>query len=253
VGIFASSPLEDAAQLASVDLSQVQAVGEGYGQIKLEKLAALQPDLIVGVWYSPDDYLYGFNNAKQEEEIAKIAPTLGINAHVVADVAIARFAELAEALGVDLDDPALSAARERYEDATQAVVDASASKPDLKVLALYPGSSELYVLVPEDSADLALLQELGANMVDPDTDDPYYEIISWENADRYPADVIVMDERAVGVEETSWEQQPVWQQLPAVEANQIGLWITPAPFSWQAYAAVLEEFAGLLQGSEVVA
>jgi iron complex transport system substrate-binding protein len=252
VGIFASAPLDKVHQIDHVDLSTVESVGESYGEINLEKLAAIDPDLVVCVWYKPDEYLYGFKNPAQQTQLEQIAPTVGINAHVVADVAIERFAELADSLGVDLNAPNLKAQRERFE-SSSAELTKIAEDSGLTVLAIYPAIDELYVLKPEGSADLALIQQLGVNMVEPDTDNPYYDIISWENADKYPADVIVMDARVNQVEDGGFASLPTWKQLPAVQAGQIGTWVTPAPFSWRAHADVFETLSALLERSQAVA
>jgi iron complex transport system substrate-binding protein len=252
VGIFGTAPLDQVQQLEHVDLDAVESLGESYGEINLEKLAALDPDLIVAVWYAPDEILYGMKNEAQQRQLEEIAPTVGIDAHVVADVAIDRMGQLAESLGADLDAPEIRAERERFQRAGAALSALSSDKP-LRVMAVYPATDELYVLVPEDSADLALLEQLGVDLVDPDTADPYYEIISWEHADRYPADVIVMDERVFQGDTGGFADLPTWTSLPAVEAGQVGSWISPAPFSYRALADVFETMSALLERSESVA
>lgn len=251
IGIFGSAPLEKVQQIEQVDLGSIETVGEVYGEINMEAIAALDADLVVAVWYQPDDYLYGMKNGAQQQQLEQIAPTVGINAHVVADAAIDRFGDLSAALGADLDAPDLKEQQHRYETGSAALTGVAAQK-GLRVMAIYPGTDELYVLRPEGSADLALIQQLGVDMVEPDGTNPYYDIISWENADMYPADVIVMDARVDQFDTGGFADLPTWKLLPAVQADQVGTWITPAPFSYRAHADVFDTLTALLERSESV-
>ncbi len=54
-------------------------------------------------------------------------------------------------------------------------------------------------------------------------DDYYWEILSWENADKYDADVILNSQRGSYSTE-QLEEQPVFGSLAAVEAGQVHPW-----------------------------
>lgn len=260
IGVFAPARLDKVQQLDNVDLSQVESLGEIYGEINLEKLAALDPDLLVAIWYGltipgdevdTDPLMYGMKNQAQQTTIESLVPSVAINASVTSDVAIERFAELATSLGADPQDPAIEAERTRYEEASGALADASADKP-LKVLIAYPDIDQLYVLRPSSLADMAYIDTLGVDLIDPEGDDPWVNAVSWENADKYAADVIVIDATALQHGNEGYAGLPTWNQLPAVQAGQTTSWVTPAPFSYRATADVLEKLQETLDRSEPV-
>src|SRR5690349_15373176 len=61
-----------------LDLSETEVVGEVYGEISLEKLAAAKPDIIVATSYTDDsaDEMYGFKDKTQLAKIKEIAPVV---------------------------------------------------------------------------------------------------------------------------------------------------------------------------------
>src|SRR5690606_12528627 len=108
------------------------------------------------------------------------------------------YEELAELLGADLDDPDVAAGRAEFEAALERFQAAVAAKPDLSVLAVSPTPESLYVGVPEHSAELSDLARWGLGLVVPASPDegfPYWETLSWENAAKYQADLLIVDVR----------------------------------------------------------
>jgi hypothetical protein len=75
VGIFAGSPLKESTLLEGVDLEGIRPLGEVYGEIDLERLAALKPDVIVTA-FNPDQapVLFGFKNESQQKEGGGVRP-----------------------------------------------------------------------------------------------------------------------------------------------------------------------------------
>ncbi len=67
----------------------------------------------------------------------------------------------------------------------------------------------------------------------------YYETLSWEQAGRYQADLILHDTRPFILQ----PDQLTWAALPAVRAGQVGRWSAEARLSAQGFAAVLEDLA----------
>src|SRR5687767_8287671 len=51
VGIYADNPVVDAKALQGLDLSGITIVGETWGEIDIEKAAALEPDLIIAEYW----------------------------------------------------------------------------------------------------------------------------------------------------------------------------------------------------------
>src|SRR4051794_5372380 len=134
VAAWGQTSIEDDVAFEGKDLSGVEVVGTSYGQIDLEQLAAADPDVIVASVYPTDSGgtidaespLYGFESIEQQEQVAEIAPIIGILWGGSAADVIERTAELAGALGADLDGELVSAARADYEAASAALTEAAA-------------------------------------------------------------------------------------------------------------------------------
>ena len=116
------------------DLSGVEIVGTSYGQIDLEALAAADPDVIVASVYptdsegtlDPDAPFYGFESIEQQEQVAQIAPIIGIAWRGSAAEVIERTVELAGSLGVDVDGGEVAQLREQYDAAAAELTEAAA-------------------------------------------------------------------------------------------------------------------------------
>ncbi len=83
--VFGGAPLKDNTSLEGLDISQTQSVGDVYGEINLEKLAALKPDLIVTAYDPEQAVLFGFKDDKQQKKVQAFAPIAAIDAHPAAD------------------------------------------------------------------------------------------------------------------------------------------------------------------------
>ena len=134
------------------DLGDFAILGESYGQIDLEALAAAQPDLIVAAVYPTDTEgtldteapLYGFESVEQQEQVAEIAPIVAIAWRGSAADVIERTAELAESLGADFDSPELAQMREDYDAASAQLT--AAAEAGLSVLPVYASPSDGWML-----------------------------------------------------------------------------------------------------------
>ena len=96
------------------------------------------------------------------------------------------------------------------------------------MLAVSPTTESLYVAVPEFAAELSDFMSWGLDIVVPDEPDPgfeYWQTLSWENADTYQADLVIVDERGWpdNVEEVE-ASQPTWQTIEAVAAGAVDIW-----------------------------
>ncbi|WP_241564167.1 ABC transporter substrate-binding protein [Nonomuraea polychroma] len=71
--------------------------------------------------------------------------------------------------------------------------------------------------------------------------------MSWENADKYQADVILVDARAQSMTIEEMAKKPTWAKLPAVKAGQLYPWRAAERYSYLGYADVLEELKANLE------
>jgi iron complex transport system substrate-binding protein len=249
VGVFGPSRREDGTPepaAGNVDLDTVESAGDTWDAVNLEVLATLRPDLVItgGV---ADPWVI----SQQLDDVAEIAPVAVVEVYgAPASTIMANYERMAEALGADLGSDELVAARADYDAAAEAVRTAAAAKPGLSVLATYADTDGLYIAQPTDFPDLAEFQVLGVEVIDPTSTEPYWELLSWERAGEYPADLIIHDIRSFSLQpDVLADDQPTWTTLPAVQAGQVGAWSAEAILSYQGFAAALRELATEIDAS----
>lgn len=251
VGVFGPMHMEDgskAPQAGAIDIQSVESIGEAWGEFDLEKLAALQPDLLVTQQFSDDEPLW---NVPLEAlpALNDIVPSVAI---VVRDVPITqplqRFADLAKALGANLDSPENTAAKASFDQAVNDLKAAVAEKPELKVLVISGAPDNLYIANPKAATDLIFYRELGMGLVMPETEE-FWETLSWEQANKYPADLILYDNRAGSSTLEQMSAIETWKKLPAVQAGQIAPWNTEPTYSYKSYANDVQRLAEAISKS----
>ncbi|MGQ0718123.1 MAG: ABC transporter substrate-binding protein [Pseudonocardiales bacterium] len=257
VGIFSGGPTDQNPVLEGIDLTGIESVGEVYGEINVEKLAALAPDLVV-VPYDPrqEGPPFGFVDGPVQGQVETIAPILAIDGIKDPADVIRRFAELAAALGADPQAPAPAAARKRFEDAGSALRAAVEAKPDLLAVALYASPTEgISFCRPATFPGLRQLQQLGLELVVPeggaadineDFANFFFDSVSLELADKYPADLILLDA------DTSPEDMagvPTWAALPAVQAGQIVAFRRLGSWTYKQNAGEIETIAAAVRAT----
>ena len=260
VGIFGGAPLDDNPQLEGLDVSGIESLGEVWGEIDLEKLGTLQPDLIVSTFYPGEDGqlfeggVYGFGKKNQQATAQKIAPILALDATQPSSELIARFGELAAALGADLESEEMVAQKEAFDSAVADLEAAIAESPDLDAVAVTPDASAAYFAVPTKFSDLNDYLNWGMNIVEPDHDmvSTYYSSHSWENAGDYVTDIVLLDARGYSLTAEEMAKYPSWSQLPAVEAGQMGTWVRVA-LNYEDYTAQIEQLTEVYESAENVA
>jgi len=256
IGVFGPTKLKSGkpdVQAGSLDISKVTIVGNVYGEFNIEKYATLQPDLLVtnmylpsALWFVPDD---------SKKKILELAPSIGINAaHVSLPEPIGRHADLAASLGADLKATPVAAAKTRFDNAVDALRLAAKGKPKLKVLAGSASTELFYVSDPSVYADLSYFRELGVDFVMPNhvTGSGFFEDLSWEKADKYPADLIMLDNRTQASQPAALKSNPTWSRLPAVKARQVTPWLSEPRFSYAGCAPLIESLANAVQKAKKV-
>jgi len=248
VGIFGPYRAEDGSpdfQAGNIDLDAVEYLGD-YGEMDLEKLIALQADVYVDfalydkqLWYLGDT----------ESRVKEIVPTIGISMQGVSILtSIERFEELAGLLGADLSAPDVVEAKEEFAAAEADLKAAIAEKPGLRVLVVSNSLDQLYVASPEWMTDLHYFADLGLDIVKHQTND-FFEALSWEQANKYPADLILVDQRPGLLTQEQLNAIPTWTSLPAVQAGQVGPWYAGAPYSHKRFAPIMRELAEIIRKS----
>lgn len=228
-------------QAGDLDLSKITVLSDVYGEFDVEKFAAMNPQVLIDLmfdpgklWYLPDDL---------QTKVEQVSPTIGMKMLDQGLVEIiTSFSELAGQLGVDLNAPLVTDAKKAFDDATTKAKDAIAAKPELTIVGVSRAADKLWITNADQAPDLGYWKSLGAQLVDHGgKPEEYFTEISYEQLDKFSADIIYDDSRG-GVIEAA-DKQPTWQALPAVKAGQVVAWKPAAPYSWKTNAPILDEFA----------
>lgn len=252
VGVFGPTKLKNGKpdpQAGDLDVDKVTIIGNAYNQFNVEKFAGLRPDLLVtnmyepgALWFVPDD---------SKDKITKLARTVAITSSRVPLVKIIeRYAELAGSLGADLKAKKVTDAKSRFEKAAEKLRKAARSNP-VKVLACSGSPDLFYASNPGINADLMYYKSLGVDLIVPDHLDKggYFESLSWENADKYKADVLLLDNRTATLQPKDLAAKPSWAKLPAVKAGQITPWSSEPRFSYAGSAPLIETLAKAIESA----
>ncbi|MEV6109002.1 ABC transporter substrate-binding protein [Streptomyces sp. NPDC051940] len=257
-GVFGPTKTADGkadVQAGDLDVNKVEIIGNVWGEFNIEKYAALAPEVLItgmydkgALWYVPDE---------SKDKILKLAPSVALMvARETMPKVLERHAQLAESLGADLKSTAVADARTRFEKAAEELRSAAKSNPGVKVLIASGSADILYISTPELSADLLYFQELGVEIVVPDREKldegGWFESLSWENADKYAADVILLDNRTGTLQTDQLKDKPTWAKLPAVAAGQVVPRVTEPVFSYDKCAPILEDLAKTILAAKKV-
>jgi len=226
--------------------------------LDIEAVAALHPDLIVSQsWDTVTNNDFGGVDENELPGLLQIAPTIGIRALELSLVdQIDRFEELAGLLGADLDAPNVVAAREAFTQAAEAVRSAAAEKPGLTAVAISPDPDLAYIGNPAVTSDLMFFRELGVNLLDvigtADEVSGMFGEVSWEQINRYNADLVLSDDRIMSMPTDELLAIPTFALLPAAQAGQIGAWTVEYVSSYQGVTPILEALAATITAAKIV-
>ncbi|GAA4369458.1 siderophore-binding protein DesE [Actinomadura verrucosospora] len=254
VGVFGPTKLKDGRpdpQAGNLPVDRLEIIGNAYGEFNIEKYAALRPELLVDNMFVPGDLFYV--PAESKDKIFALADSVAISTGAVAlPKPIERTAALAAALGADPKSAKVTAAKARFDKAAEALRAAAKAKPGLKVLAASASPDLFYASSPGKNTDLIYFKELGVDLIVPEKPgkDGYFEELSWENADKYTADVIMLDSRTQALQPKDLGSKPSWKDLPAVKANQVIAWQPEPRFSYEGCAPILEALAASLRSAK---
>ena len=252
VGIYADTPIEEDPGLRDLDLSGIEILGETWGEIDVAKAATLNPDLIVADWWPLDEAHSGVEEGVKEEskKIAELAPMVGASQGSSAVSLIEGYEELARSLGADLEEEGVAEQKQRFEDAVAAFEQATAAKPGLTALAVSPSTDLLYVAVPKHAPELLDFRRWGLDVIVPDNPDkafPYWENLSWENADKYQPDLLLIDDRSYPSNLRQAERQPTWDTIGAAAEDSVVPWPGYWVHTYDDYAEQLEAMSAAIE------
>jgi len=251
VGIYADGPIADAKALQGLDLSGIEIIGQTWGEVDIEKAAALNPDIVLAEWWDRNEAWSGGQDVAAL--LTQLAPVTGVSASDSIVGMIEDYETLAASLGADLSQPSIADEKAKFETALADFKSAIAAKPGLKVLAVYAGDDALYVADPAGAAELLDMQSWGLDLVQPEGVDAagnnYFETLSWENADKYPADLILVDNRSPATMEVALAQ-PTWALNPGAKAEQVAEWPAFWLRNYGHYAAALSGLTAAISAAD---
>lgn len=238
----------------NLDLESVANLGDTYGELDLERLIALDPDLFLNdMWSDPPD-IWGLDD-DGKAQLAAITPVAQIKyvEQPVTDT-IGSLETLAGLLGADLTNSEVVADKESFEQASAELKAAIEEKPGLKVLVMSGTPEEsMWISSPRQSADLIYFQELGLEMIEPEstTSNNYWEELSWEQAGKYPADLFLIDSRQwSSTGDQLVESVPTFASVPAARAGQFGGWDIEFVPSYKGFTPVVQRLTEVIRNAD---
>ncbi|RBM10617.1 Fe3+-hydroxamate ABC transporter substrate-binding protein [Prauserella sp. PE36] len=254
VGSFGQTGLADDVNFKGKDLSKVTELGTTHGEINLEKLANLAPDLILTHAYpvdssgklDPSKPLFGFKDLQQQKLVGEIAPIVALAMKGSAAGVVDRTVEFAKSIGVT--DQKLKGPREDYEAARTRLENAATSGLSVMAVAAYQGDG-IYIAKAKDDPALRSYTELGVKYPDPGGSEYFWQQVSWENVADHPVDVVLYSLRAMSGEDML--KQPTFAATPAAKAGQVFPWEFSS-MDYVAQARTLDNLAENLESSRKV-
>jgi iron complex transport system substrate-binding protein len=249
VGIYADSPVAEAKALQGLDLDGIEIIGQAWGEVDVEKAAALAPDLVIAEYW-PLDVAWSGGEAVVDA-LSPLAPITGVTHGDSILTLIEDYEALATSLGADLGKPEIAADKTAFETSLAAFKAATAAKPNLTALAVWAGPDALYVAATAGAAELMDFKAWGLNLIDPEVADDrgYWETLSWEKADKYQPDLILVDNRQASTIETA-KAQPTWTLMKAAEAGAVTDWPAFWLRNYKAYAGELDKLTAAINAAD---
>lgn len=185
---------------------------EAVDQLPYEKIAALQPDLIVVSYFAQDEADY--------EKLSAIAPTIA----TLSDAEVDTWQDITTAAGAITGDEDAAAALIAEVDGKVAAVAEDLPGLDAKTYSLvnYVPGDQFYVVADPDDGAAVLFDQLGLSIapkvLDAAGDEPGRVELSLENASLFDADVILLLANGADPDDISG-----WAGLSAVQADAVAV------------------------------
>jgi iron complex transport system substrate-binding protein len=255
IGIYADESVKTDPNLQGLDLDGIEILGEEWGSIDVAKASTLNPDLIVADWWPAEKAHSGLEEGVKEKskDLAKLADVVGAPQGGSILALTEGYEKLAESLGADIESSQGAKDRAAFE-AARDEFSALMEEKEISALAVSPASDLLYVANPEFAPELLDFAEWGLGVIEPDAVDkdfPYWENLSWENADKYQPDVVLIDGRTFDDSVKTAEDQPTWTSIRAAQEGQVIEWPAFWLHTYRDYAEALEKLTDDLSDVDV--
>lgn len=230
--------------MGDADISDIPVVGKD-GEIDVEKLAELRPDVIVGQGTADG---WQWFDEEVNAQLTRVAPFVPLPSSETIDGRIADTREIAAFFGADVASEAIVRSDADLEEAKQAFSDAIAGA-DLDIMLTSPTKEMLYTGVGFAQAEM--LEELGATIVGaepPASGNPWGQV-AWEDASTFGADILLVE----GYDDDFSFSAELWDALPPVQSEQLGAWSSKGAMTASTYAAWLNDLTTLVSSSTKVA
>ena len=227
-GVFGPTKTQDGkadVQAGDMDVSKLTVFGNVWDQFNVEQYAAFAPEVLISTTFDSAGTLWYVPEASKDK-IAKLAPSAAISVYDrQLTKPLERMWELAESLGADMKADKVVQSKKDFEAAAERLRKAAKARPEIKVMAGSASQDLFYVSGTNLSVDLEYFKALGVNFVEPPESAKkqgggWFESLSWENVDKYPADIIMMDDRSSTIQPADITEA-TWKKLPAVKAGQV--------------------------------
>lgn len=256
VGVFGPTKQSNGSadpMAGNLPVDKLTILGQAWGEFDVQKYAELDPQLLITNMWEKDSLWYVPDTSKAT--ILKLAPSIGITVtSTPMTEPLARYEKLAGLLGADLNAAALTSAKSAFQQAAETLRTTAKSKNTIKVMAASASADLLYISDPSVYPDLTYFESLGVQFIRPNkVVGGFFESLSWENAGKYDADIILLDDRSSALQPKDLTGKPTWTRLPAVKAGQIVGWGSELRYSYQALTPIVSGLATSLGSARKVA
>jgi iron complex transport system substrate-binding protein len=200
---------------AGVDVAALTPVSTSYGEVDIEALAGLQPDVILTYTFG-GEFLQGFTDGTTQDLAGEVAPFVALDANADVMTGIGRMEEFAALLGADLQSDRLKAATASFDAAVTDLTDLIESKPGLTVGFGGPAPTGFFLAPVDSYPELQFYAGLGMDIASGSQD----AVVSWELVGDVPIDVLLIDDRSTAEDLAEADDVPTWKTIPAVGAGQ---------------------------------
>ncbi|GAB3411642.1 TroA family protein [Flindersiella endophytica] len=255
IAVWTDGAVKDDVGLQNANLDGVEVIGHEWGKIDVERAAALEPDLIVGDWWPAEKAYSGMEAGVEErsKQIGTLAPVVGpAQGDSIVDL-IEGYERLAKALGANVDTGKAAKAKANFARARNDFTEAARAKPGLTALAISPYDDKYAVAVPKYAPELLDFQKWGLDVTDPakpDPEFPYWQTLSFENADTYQPDLLLFDDRNYPANFDLLKKQPIAKSIKAYAAGAYVKWPAYWLHTYTDYAQQLDKLTAAIEKAD---
>ncbi|CAM5581551.1 Iron complex transport system substrate-binding protein OS=Streptomyces violarus OX=67380 GN=FHS41_003799 PE=3 SV=1 [Streptomyces violarus] len=258
-GVFGPTKTKDGkadVQAGDMDVSKLTVFGNVWDRLNVEQYAAFAPEVLITTMFDSAGTLW-YVPAASASKIAKLAPSVGVSVYDRQITApLQKMWELAESPRRRHE----GGQGHRREEAVRSGVGAAAGgrqgPPRHQGARRVRRAGRLLRLRLQPLHRPGVLQGAGRELRGAPASvlkesGGWYESLSWENVDKYKADIIMMDDRTATIQPADITEA-TWKKLPAVKAGQV-ISRSPEPIlSYDKCVAMVENLAKAIETAKKV-